>query len=266
MEAKHDLSAAPAHLMTPTAIEALRLLGISATGDSTAAQLAQAAQDISCARHPEAHDQAAALSALARWAALPSDAPQFVVEMRSGSFYGAETERTHRGVGIAQACRMGADEASVVAHDWAINGAMVVSAEKADRLAAESVPAAKRPSVFVQRLGADSSDLELALATLPITIDDGLGDLVLDVIARVDAVILVLGDDADLAEAGRALGRAQSMQRQVYLLATAATARRITPPHLRLMAVGAAVPDPSGRWLQRLRHTVARFAVSLPTR
>jgi len=121
----------------------------------------------------------------------------------------------------------------------------------------------RRISVYVRRFGAPSTDLEMALAAMPVTTDDGLGEMVLDVIGRVDAVFLLLGDGCDtdeLKDAGTVVAMAQMASRAVFILATIEARRMLVPPHLRLMSVGAAVPDPAGRWIVRLRQAVERVA------
>lgn len=122
---------------------------------------------------------------------------------------------------------------------------------------------ARRLSVYVRRFGDRSHDLEMGLAAMPVTADDGLGEMVLDVIGRVDAVFLVLGDgcaEHELKDAGAVMASAQMAQRPVFILATVEASRLLVPPHLRLMTVGAAVPDAAGRWIVRLRQAVERVA------
>lgn len=66
METK-SLTDAPARLLTPAALEALQMSGISPAADVTVTQLAEAAADMACARCPEAAEYGAALTALADW-------------------------------------------------------------------------------------------------------------------------------------------------------------------------------------------------------
>jgi hypothetical protein len=121
---------------------------------------------------------------------------------------------------------------------------------------------ARRLSVYVRRFGDSSPDLEMALAAMPVTADDGLGEMMIDVIGRVGAVFIVLGDNcaSELKDAGMVVALAQSVQHPVFILATNEARRLLVPPHLRLMTVGAAVPDPAGRWIVRLRQAVERVA------
>jgi hypothetical protein len=73
------LNDAPAALLTPLALQAIQMQGLStallASPHDLARLLRDASVDVSDARCPDAWPMAAALMALAAWAALPVQAP-----------------------------------------------------------------------------------------------------------------------------------------------------------------------------------------------